>query len=176
VTTVLLTGMSGTGKSTVVARLRELGYAAVDLDDDGLLDASGAEALWVEEGVREVLATAPRPLFLAGCAANQVAFYPDLDHVILLSASADVIRERLASRTNNPFGKAPGELARVLADLEEVEPLLRRGATLEIDTSAASPDSVVARVLEHVGLPADPAERPPDRVGLPGDSAGERRR
>lgn len=150
--TVLLTGMSGTGKSTVVARLRELGHHAVDIDDDGLLDESGDEALWVEEGVREVLAGSPRPLFLAGCAANQGTFYPDLTHVVLLSAPAEVIRQRLASRTTNPFGKAPGELDRVLADLAEVEPLLRRGATLEIETAATPPDQVVALVLEHAGV------------------------
>jgi ABC-type multidrug transport system fused ATPase/permease subunit len=32
---VLLTGMSGTGKSTVVNRLAELGYQAFDSDDGG---------------------------------------------------------------------------------------------------------------------------------------------
>lgn len=160
-TTVLLTGMAGTGKSTVVARLRELGHAAVDIDADGLLDETGGEALWVEEGVREVLATAPRPLFVAGCAANQGAFYADFSHVVLLSAPADVIRERLASRTTNRFGKDPGELARVLADLAEVEPLLRRGATLEIDTSAATPEEVVVRVLEHAGVPVPRPEGGP---------------
>lgn len=155
-TTVLLTGMSGTGKSTVLARLRELGHAAVDIDDEGLLDESGEEALWVEDGVERVLATSPRPLFLAGCAANQGRFYPDLTHVVLLSAPADVVRERLATRTTNPFGRTPEELARVLADLAEVEPLLRRGATLEVDTSRASPEEVVRLVLDHAGLATPP--------------------
>jgi broad-specificity NMP kinase len=156
VTTVLLTGMSGTGKSTVLARLRELGHAAVDIDDEGLLDESGEEALWDEDGVERVLATSPRPLFLAGCAANQGRFYPDLTHVVLLSAPADVVRERLATRTTNPFGRTPEELARVLADLAEVEPLLRRGATLEVDTSRASPEEVVRLVLDHAGLATPP--------------------
>src|SRR5690606_31888578 len=156
VTTVLLTGMSGTGKSTVLARLRELGHAAVDIDDEGLLDESGAEALWDEDGVERVLATSPRPLFLAGCAANQGRFYPDLTHVVLLSAPADVVRERLATRTTNPFGRTPEELARVLADLAEVEPLLRRGATLEVDTARASPEEVVRLVLDHAGLATPP--------------------
>ncbi|HLS41061.1 MAG TPA: AAA family ATPase [Ornithinicoccus sp.] len=155
-TTVLLTGMSGTGKSTVLARLRELGHAAVDIDDEGLLDESGEEALWDEDGVERVLATSPRPLFLAGCAANQGRFYPDLTHVVLLSAPADVVRERLATRTTNPFGRTPEELARVLADLAEVEPLLRRGATLEVDTSRASPEEVVRLVLDHAGLATPP--------------------
>lgn len=155
-TTVLLTGMSGTGKSTVLARLRDLGHAAVDIDDDGLLDESGEEALWDEDAVERVLETSPRPLFLAGCAANQGRFYPHLTHVVLLSAPAEVVRERLATRTTNPFGTRPGELARVLADLAEVEPLLRRGATLEVDTSRVTPGEVVDLVLQHVGLPTAP--------------------
>jgi len=47
-----------------------------------------------------------------------------------------VIVERLATRTNNPYGKDPDELAQVLWYLQTVEPLLRRGASLEIDTTA----------------------------------------
>jgi hypothetical protein len=49
----------------------------------------------------------------------------------LLSAPAGVLAERLASRTANSFGKAPGELGRVLDDLQAGEPLLRNVATYE---------------------------------------------
>ena len=63
-------------------------------------------------------------------------FYPQFDHIVLLSAPAQVIRERLATRTNNPYGKHPDELARVLQLQRTVEPLLRRAASLEVDTSA----------------------------------------
>jgi predicted ATPase len=34
-TRVLLTGMSGTGKSSVIVRLAELGYVAIDADARG---------------------------------------------------------------------------------------------------------------------------------------------
>jgi len=36
---VLLTGMSGVGKSTVIGELAARGYWAVDTDDDGLSEA-----------------------------------------------------------------------------------------------------------------------------------------
>jgi shikimate kinase len=85
-------------------------------------------------------------VFLSGCASNMGQFLPRFDHVILLSAPADVIVERLKSRTNNPYGKHPNEVARVLDLLQTVEPLLRRAATHEIDSSAR-PDDVVAAVL-----------------------------
>jgi len=86
---------------------------------------------------------------VSGTVRNQGKFYPQFDHIILLSAPVSVIVERLASRTNNPYGKHPDELAEVLTYVETVEPLLRRGCTLEIDTSVPI-DEVVQKVLDAV--------------------------
>ena len=135
---ILLTGMSGTGKSTVIDRLVGLGFKAVDLDSAGLCewDAGGHE-LWLEDEVQLLLdAEDGDALFLAGCAENQVKFYPQFDQVVLLSAPAEVITERLMSRTNNPYGKDPSEAARILEEKETIEPLLRQAATVEVDSSA----------------------------------------
>lgn len=57
--------------------------------------------------------------------------------------------ERLATRTNNPFGKAPEELDRFLDDVEAVEPLLRRVASHEIRTTALL-NEVVTAILRLV--------------------------
>jgi thymidylate kinase len=67
---------------------------------------------------------------------------------VLLSAPAEIILERIATRTNNHYGKSPEERALVLHHLEVVEPLLRAGATLEIDASA--PIDEVVRQLEEL--------------------------
>jgi hypothetical protein len=61
-----------------------------------------------------------------------------------------VIVERLATRTTNPYGKRPEEVARVLGLVQTIEPLLRRGAGHEVDTSAPI-DQVVTQVLRLVG-------------------------
>ena len=160
---VLLTGMSGAGKSTAIAALAARGYRAVDADcdeyshwvavspDEADIPGSPVEAdrdwVWREDRIQALLATdAANILFLGGCAANMRGFLPQFDEVILLSAPAEVIVERLATRTTNPYGKRPAEVARALELIETVEPLLRRIATHEIDTSAPL-DEMVASIL-----------------------------
>lgn len=164
---VLLTGISGTGKSTVIAALAARGYKAVDADCDefsewvevtgGLLAAPGSPVeadrdwVWREGRMQELLSTEDAEvLFLSGCAANMGTFLPQFDHVVLLSAPAEVIVERLRTRTSNRYGKRPGEVARVLDQMDTVEPLLRRAADIEIDTGSASLDDVVATLLRLV--------------------------
>jgi hypothetical protein len=109
-------------------------------------DAEGHQ-LWCEERLQEVLAAEHAgPVFVSGCAENQVKFYPPFSHIVLMSTPADVIKERLASRTDNPYGKRPDELAKVLHHLESVEPLLRRSATHKIVTTMPF-DRVVVIIL-----------------------------
>lgn len=162
---VLLTGISGTGKSTVIEELAARGYKAVDADTDEfsewveIVDDSdtpgspveaGRDWVWREGRIQELLSTEDSDvLFLSGCAMNMGKFLPQFDHVFLLSAPAEVIVRRLRMRTNNLYGKHPDEIARVLSLMETVEPLLRRAAGHEIDTRAGL-DDVVTSVLRLV--------------------------
>jgi broad-specificity NMP kinase len=151
---ILLTGMSGTGKSTLLRELDALGYTTVDTDlDDWCVWAEaddGLELVWDEERIHALLTeTHESDLFISGTVSNQGRFYPLFDHIVLLSAPTPVIVERLASRTHNPYGKHPDELAEVLGYIQTVEPLLRRTATMEIDTSAPLED-VLETILNLV--------------------------
>ena len=138
----------------MVARLAELGYRAIDTDEGGLSvdvhSAAGRERLWSEDRIQELLSDDRDDLlFVSGTTRNQVQFYPQFDHIVLLSAPADVLEQRLATRTNNVYGKVPLEQAETLRFVEVVEPLLRSHATLEIDTRAPV-EQVVAAILDHV--------------------------
>ena len=148
---VLLTGMSGTGKSSVVRALAARGYKAVDTDDGWCEPVTDGRQRWREDAIDELLATEDaNMLFVAGCEENQVRFHPRFDLIILLSAPARTLMERLSSRTTNSYGKAPGELDRVLDDLQAVEPLLRNAAHHEVQTTMPLSD-VVAAVLRLAG-------------------------
>lgn len=144
---VLLTGMSGVGKSTVLAQLERLGFDTVDTDDADWIHLVAGEPLWRESLVDSLLRRDRHaPLFVGGTVANQVGFYGRFDAVVLLSAPAEVVFQRIAGRTNNPFGKSPEDRARIAEDIEHVEPLLRQAATLEIDASLPLAEVVSALV------------------------------
>jgi shikimate kinase len=142
--------MSGTGKSSVVRELVALGYKAVDTDDGWCELLPDGRQIWREDAVQALLDTEDTDVvFVAGCEENQVPFHAQFDHIVLLSAPLEILVERLATRTDNPYGKAPEEHRRVLADVETVEPLLRRVADHEVRTTVPL-DEVVATVLRLV--------------------------
>jgi RNase adaptor protein for sRNA GlmZ degradation len=151
---VLVTGMSGTGKSAALQVLGKRGHRVVDTDTDQwshwVTSPGGSpDWIWREDAIAALLATHQRGhLFVAGCKTNQGKFYAQFDHIALLSAPANVLLARIAARTSNPYGKHPAERALILRDLAEVEPLLRATATIEID--ATTPLSQVVRHLENL--------------------------
>jgi broad-specificity NMP kinase len=141
--------MSGVGKSSLLAELARRGYRTVDTDYGDFHETVDGEWLWREDRIAAVLAEdASEPLFVRGTSRNQVVFYPLFDHIVLLSAPANVLVERLTTRTTNPYGKDPSDVAETLDYLETVEPLLREAATLEVVTTAPTAD-VADIVVAH---------------------------
>lgn len=121
--------MSGAGKTTLLEELARRGHHTVDTDDSGWELPTG---LWDEARMDELLAT-HADVVVSGTVDNQGRFYHRFEHVVLLSAPLEVLLERVASRTNNPYGRTAAEREEITRYVGEVEPLLRRGATLELD-------------------------------------------
>jgi shikimate kinase len=144
---VLITGMSGTGKSAVIQELASRGYPAHDLDtaewsewidadpSDSLTPVEGKDWVWQENRVRELLSgPEEQMLFVSGCAENMGRLFPLIDCIILLSAPLETIVERLETRSLNGYGHAAEERRKVVELIATIEPLLRKSADQEIDT------------------------------------------
>jgi broad-specificity NMP kinase len=112
-----VTGMSGTGKSTVLAELKRRAHRVGNTDDPGWIvevsTAGGAEPLWDLERINKLVdAHHTGWLFIAGCVANQGAAYGRFDAVVLLSAPVEVILGRVADRAN-PFGSTAEDRTKI---------------------------------------------------------------
>jgi adenylate kinase family enzyme len=154
---VLVTGMSGTGKSAALAELAKRGFEVVDTDVGGWTEWSDEEGdyVWREARVAELLdRERDVSLYVSGTVSNQGRFYSHFDAVVLLSAPTDVLLRRIESRMTNNYGKSADERALVLEHLAEVEPLLRATCTHELDASRPL-EEVVAQLAAIGG--SDPA-------------------
>lgn len=149
-TTILITGMSGTGKSTVLNLLRSRGYSGVETDEPGwCLPADGdwsthdKDWLWDEARIARLLDDhAGKHLFVSGCRPNQGTFYHRFDSVVVFRAPIDVVIDRVTARNNNPFGHTSSDRQAIIEDTQQFEPLLIRSADLVIDTSVSIPGDI----------------------------------
>jgi dephospho-CoA kinase len=151
--------MSGTGKSSVVRVLRARGYAAHDLDDEGFTEPRPHGGWgWRAGAVETLLRRADRGVVIvAGCSEEQVSIGFDIR--ILLAAPAAVITRRIRDRASG-YGAREEELSRVLADLAEVEPSLRRTADVVVDATmplAAVADAVVGAIEARLSASGTPS-------------------
>jgi shikimate kinase len=143
-----VTGMSGAGKTSVLDVLSRRGVATVDTDYDDWVLPDGT---WDEPRMDQLLAD-HGTIVVSGTAANQGLFYDRFEHVVLLSAPVEVLLERVGTRLNNPYGREPEQRAEIIGYMATVEPLLRRGATLELDgrRPPAELADIIERLVAHV--------------------------
>jgi hypothetical protein len=71
---------------------------------------------------------------------------------VLLTAPAEILLQRLTARTTNGYGRSAEQRAQILADLADVEPLLRRSADLILVTTEPTPliaDALLGGIAER---------------------------
>ena len=135
---IFVTGVSGSGKSTVREELARRGFEAYDTDEDaisqwrhkvtGEITPLVAEAhrtpqflaeneWWADpERLRGLAREArTRNIFVCGAVTNDDAVLPLFERVFLLSIDEATMRHRLATRSAHDFGTKPHELEVLLA-------------------------------------------------------------
>jgi shikimate kinase len=138
--------MSGAGKTTLLEELARRGHRTVDTDCPGW---ELPDRTWDEPRMTALLDSCPS-VVVSGTVENQGRFYDRFEHVVLLSAPLDVLLARVTARRSNPYGRTAEQRAEIAANLVSVEPLLRRGATVELD--GRRPVAELADVVEGLLL------------------------
>ena len=132
----LVTGLSGTGKSSVAKELTRRGYAAYDTDEVRALkkwvNLSSNETVayelpvpdewykrnhlaWDRKALERLFKKhEDEPLFICGSSYNDAQFYPLFDKIFFLVVNASTLTYRLAYREGNQFGKKETERNEVL--------------------------------------------------------------
>lgn len=134
---VLLTGMSGVGKSTILNQLKVEGFLTVDLDNSGWINYDVKEEDYLMDTTKIIdfiTLHEKEVVFLAGTTINQIHIYSYLDFVISLTAPLEVMKERIQNRENNPFGKTEDEWSKIVSDKVTFEEQIFKSSDYVIST------------------------------------------
>ncbi len=166
-----ITGLSGTGKSTVNTELKARGYESYDGDEDHLAqwyksDTGALVEVDIEEctpefllyhsrdisrGIVEELASKAnsKPVFLCGAHENEGELQDLFAGVFGLVLDDETLKQRLTTRTTNQWGKLPHELEYSLAFKQKWYDNCRRFDYIIIDAAQPTKD-IVDYILEEV--------------------------
>lgn len=170
---VYITGVSGTGKTTIARELVRRGFYAISIDEvDGLCswidqetgrNDGGKEAEMTVEFVdkhdwicdishlNKLLEMDMNVAFVLGMATNQKDFLPMFDKIFVLQCAPETFLQRIENRTDNNFGKDKDVQAQVIARSKTYgEEMASHGAVL-VNTDR-SLDEVVDDILAQVAI------------------------
>lgn len=153
---VLVTGVAGTGKSTLEESLRHKGYQTIDIDNgyaswqhndsrrrvDAPVNQPPAwydthdwytEKEKLEASISSIKANS-EPLFVFGNTADLDSHYDLFDTIFALEYTREeTIRHRIEHRTNNDYCKDPVEFQALLSYYKPMQKRFRAGGAIPID-------------------------------------------
>lgn len=163
---IYITGISGTGKTTVHEELKKKGLHSISLDEtDGLccwVNKETGEKIerkidlnkdftskhdWIcdTEYLKKLLAKDTDWVFVLGMPSNQDDFLDMFDKILLLQCKSETFLHRLTHRTNNEFGKDKSLQETILGWYQEFENKMLAKGAISIDT-----EKPIAEVVEDV--------------------------
>jgi shikimate kinase len=168
---ILITGVAGSGKSTIANRLADIGHTAYDMDRIKGLCA------WVDKQTREVnkgykisddkdwldryawewnvslltdllKSSGNEVVFFCGSSDNQKVFYPLFSKIFLLEITPELIKRRvLENAREHDFGKKPGEFEAILKYLKPFQDEVK-SAGANIISSDQPIDKILGTILD----------------------------
>lgn len=161
----LVTGVSGSGKSTLCKEFLADGVVAYDIDEgyaswvnrttgdtaqysDTIVMHDEHDWFVDKSKIVETLSQSQEPVWFFGSAHGLAEMSDVFDKVFVLCyPNESVLRERIANREDNGYGKAPGELEAIIGYQKEYEQrFIARGAQA-IDCS--SPLNEIVEILKR---------------------------
>lgn len=166
---ILVTGVSGAGKSALSKKLNEMGYKAYDIDDhpglfmlidkktgkpvadqehnDTAEKAAGMDWICDKEKLVSIIADEPDEItFYCGAASNVNDLLSLFDMVILLKIGTDTMRHRLNTRTENDAARHPDVQDWILTWKDEWEEGMQERGAVAVDAHK-SLDEVAEEVI-----------------------------
>ncbi len=166
---IYITGVSGTGKTTIATELTKRGYYAISLDEaEGLCSWVNQESGQKHKGeaelnpdfvdkhdwicdiklLKELMDKGNDSVFVLGLAGNQDDFLGLFDKILLLECSPETFCARIDQRNDNDFGKHPEIRQQILGRYKAyANKLLAQGA-ISINTEMPLKD-VVGEVIQQ---------------------------
>jgi thymidylate kinase len=155
---IYITGVPGTGKSTVQKELVRQGFEAYDIDQARFggptnlvtgepvpmpsIESRSAEWFKRHEwrvsryAVEELKQDAAgRVVYLCGTATTDHLIWDLFDRVLFLEVDEETLRERLAGREDNDFGKTDDELRMILERYRDTQERVKKLGVITIDAT-----------------------------------------
>jgi dephospho-CoA kinase len=167
---IYITGNAGVGKSTICKEFQKRGYDAHDIDEDGITawydkitgeqvnwprDASGRSKEWFDKHAFKMVpariqqfakAAKNKTIFLCGQSIHDHEIWDLFDQIIYMAVDKQTLKNRLATRTTNEFGKTPAELEHILAVHDSFQEKHEEHGAITID-AGKSLGEIVDKIL-----------------------------
>ena len=164
--TILLTGVAGTGKSTLAKALRERGFFTVDFSEaPGMCfwqDSATKEKViyspvhsreWFQnkaficdiEKLKEIINKQDDIIMTGVASGNQTEYFPLFDKVILLQCNPETSVYRMQTR-NTAYGKTKAEQDDMIEWQKEFNPLLLSQGAIPVSTEGEL-ETVVDKIV-----------------------------